>query len=683
MGIYESPTVIGNASGSTTEVEGRLRDPRVLWTMRVLWTLIALLSVVAFAVAIPYYRERLLGDAPRFTDPLRLLGLGTEFYATVLTLREVLLVLPGVLLGAYFYWRRSDNRMVLLLSIAMVTFAVSSGEAIPSLPAAWDWLRYFINVFSLTITVVVILVLPDGQINPRLSFLLVIATMVWEMLYFYPPLGLWRDVEQWGAFRLGRLALYFIALLVQIVRYRRFYNQSERQQTKWVIFGLTVVLLGNLLVLVIRTVWPVTPAGDPNAWVWQTFVLIPLLRIVPNLITYLSLIFAISRYRLWEVDLIINRGLVVGGLAVLLAAVFFGIIATLHAILQAVTGTSQSNLAIIVSALVSGALFNPVYRRLQRFVDRRLYGIKVNFRGSRSPHDRDAATDATRQLPARTFGSYEVTGMLGRGGMGEVYRARHPEQRQDVAVKVLPASKASDEDFRARFEREATTVAALHHPNIIQVFDYGRSNGDIYMVMEYIDGQGLDAYIREHGPLPLDLIRSLLRDVCAALDYAHDHGLVHRDIKPSNIMLQQVTTQLSRQPVRPVAYRAVLMDFGVARMVTDTTGLTQSGVIVGTFDYMAPEQISGSSTVDRRADIYALGVVLYQMLTGTLPFAGDNPGVIVFAHLQRPPPDPREVVPGLSPSVAYAVKRAMAKQPDDRFQRAGELAAELDFAGTP
>lgn len=679
MGIYESPTVIGNASGSTTEVEGRLRDPRVLWTMRVAWTLIALLSIIAFAVAVPYYRGRLLGDALRFIDPLRLLTLSTEFYATILTLRELLLVVPGVLLGTFFYWRRSDNRMVLLLSIAMVTFAISSGEAIPSLPAAWDWVRYFINVFSITITMVVILVLPDGKIAPRISFLLIPVMMVWEMVYFYPPLGIWRDVDQWGAFRLGRIALFGIALLFQLIRYRRFYSQSERQQTKWVIFGLVIVLLGNLLVLVIRLLWPVTPGGDPTAWAWQTFVLIPLLRILPNLITYVSLILAISRYRLWEVDLLINRGLVVGGLAVMLAVVFFSIIATLHAVLQAITGTSQSNLAIVVSALVSGALFSPVHRRLQRFVDRRLYGIKVNFRSPRLSHEKDGA-DGTRQLPARKFGGYEVTGLLGRGGMGEVYRARHPDRSQDVAVKVLPAAKASDEDFRARFEREATTVAALHHPNIIQVFDYGRADGDIYMVMEYIDGQGLDAYIREHGPLPLDLVRSLMRDVCAALDYAHGQGLVHRDIKPSNIMLQQVTTQIARQPVRIVSHRAVLMDFGVARMVSDTTGLTQSGVIVGTFDYMAPEQISGSSTVDHRADIYSLGVVLYQMLTGTLPFAGDNPGVIVFAHLQRPAPDPREVIPSLPPSVAYAVKRAMAKQPDDRFQRAGELAAELDLA---
>jgi serine/threonine protein kinase len=407
------------------------------------------------------------------------------------------------------------------------------------------------------------------------------------------------------------------------------------------------------------------------------FVLIPVLRIVPNLVTYLSLIFAISRYRLWEVDLIINRGLVVGGLAVLLGLVFFGVVALLGAILEAVTGTAQSQIAVVASALLAGALFNPIQKRLQRFVDRRLYGIKVNFRGARASQAMPAVDPPTSR-PPRTFGEYVMTGVLGRGGMGEVYRARQPNLNREVAVKVLTAAKAREGEFRQRFEREAQTVAALHHPNIIQVFDYGSADGDVYMVMEYIDGQGLDDYIREHAPLPLNVIVPLMRDICSALDYAHDNDLVHRDIKPSNVMLRQVSTQVARKLSQTFNYRAVLMDFGVARMVSDTTGLTQSGVIVGTFDYMAPEQISGSNTVDRRADIYSLGVMLYQMLTGQLPFAGDNPGVVVFAHLQRPPPNPREIVPGIPASVAYAVTRAMAKHPEDRFQRAGELAAALD-----
>ncbi|MBX3084039.1 MAG: protein kinase [Anaerolineae bacterium] len=670
--IYEAPTEIGRGGIKPTEVDGRLRDPRTVLAMRLLWFAIALLCITAFAVAIPYLRNRLLTDAQSYAAALASLGLSQEFYATYLTIRELLIVAPGLLLGTFLFMRRSDNRMVLLLSIAMVTLATSSGEAIPSLPNAWQWAAYFINVFSLMITLVVIMVLPDGKFHPRWCFVVVAAYLVWELIYFYPLIDLVNKAENFSILRLVRLIFFGVAIGIQIYRYRVYYVPMQRQQTKWVIFGLAVVLFGNVLVLLIRTLWPVVPADNPSVWFLQVFILIPLLRIVPFLLTYVSLVFAVNRYRLWEVDLFINRGLVVAGLTLLLGIVFFLVVYLLQGILQTVTGSTQSNIAIIMSTLAIGALFQPVRKQLQFFVDRRLYGIKVNFRAPRL--ERPAPPPLSESaITGKHFGEYQVIGMLGRGGMGDVYRARQSNLNREVAVKVLPAVKAINEEYRARFEREAKTVATLHHPNIVQVFDFGEQNGDTYMVMEYVEGEGLDAYIRQHAPLSLEVVQSIMEDVCAALDYAHDQGLVHRDVKPSNVMLRPVTTQSPR----PFGYRAILMDFGVARIVTDVSTLTQSGVIVGTFDYMSPEQISGARTVDHRADIYSLGVMLFQMLTGKLPFAGDNPGVIVFSHMQRPAPDPREFQPTIPAHVAFAVVRALSKVPDFRFERAGELALAL------
>jgi serine/threonine-protein kinase len=268
------------------------------------------------------------------------------------------------------------------------------------------------------------------------------------------------------------------------------------------------------------------------------------------------------------------------------------------------------------------------------------------------------------------FGPYELLEPIGQGGMGEVYKGYQPALNRTVAIKILPPLLAdADESFRKRFEREAQTVAGLRHPNIVNVFDFGQLDGAYFMVMEYINGQDLAGYVREHGRLPLAEAQAIIADLGAALDYAHDHNVIHRDVKPSNVMLEQ-TAQGWRS-------RVVLMDFGIARVTTNGgTALTQTGA-VGTLDYIAPEQILAARTVDRAADIYSLGIVAYKLLTGELPFKADNPASLLFAHLQKPAPDPRDVVDDLPESVARAVLKALAKQPEDRFPSASAFAAAL------
>jgi len=202
---------------------------------------------------------------------------------------------------------------------------------------------------------------------------------------------------------------------------------------------------------------------------------------------------------------------------------------------------------------------------------------------------------------------------------------------------------------------------------VVKMYDSGESDGVYYMAMEFINGRELSALIKERGRLPFEEARPFVQDSASALDYAHRQGLVHRDIKPSNIML--------RLKADKETYEAVLMDFGIAKIQDAHTALTGTGA-VGTIDYMAPEQIMAAREVDHRADIYALGVVLYEMLTGERPFKG-NPGQVLFAHLQQPPPDPRDIREEVPRHVAHAIMKALEKKPEDRWQSAGELAQAL------
>jgi len=276
-------------------------------------------------------------------------------------------------------------------------------------------------------------------------------------------------------------------------------------------------------------------------------------------------------------------------------------------------------------------------------------------------------------LTGSRIGQYEVLELLGRGGMAEVYRGRHTRLDRTVAIKVLSANLAAEGDFRKRFEREAQSVAALKHSNIVGVFDFGDVEGLYFMVMEFVTGQTLAQFLEQSGALPLEQVLPMMRDIASALDYAHAQGIIHRDIKPSNIMLEPITVRQSNS----LGLRAILTDFGIAKLMRSEGGTKTEG-LTGTLDYMAPEQIRVSHDLDGRADVYALGVVFYVMLTGQLPFTGDNPAAILMGHLQEMPPDPRQFTPDLPDYAAFALLRALAKMPADRYTTAGELVRALE-----
>lgn len=300
----------------------------------------------------------------------------------------------------------------------------------------------------------------------------------------------------------------------------------------------------------------------------------------------------------------------------------------------------------------------------------------AEFVGAQSSSTSNTSRFGGGLLTGTIIGPYEVLELLGRGGMAEVYKGRHTRLDRTVAIKVLSVNLAREDDFRRRFEREAQSIATLKHPNIVAVFDFGDFDGIYYMVMEYISGETLGQFLQQSGPLPLHQITSLIQDLARAIDYAHAMGIVHRDIKPSNVLLEPVTTH----GTNPLGFRAVLTDFGIAKLLRGNKDGTKTDALTGTLDYMAPEQIRLSGTLDGRADVYALGVVVYQMLTGQLPFNTDNPAATMMAHLQEPAPDPGNIMTDIPAAASNAILQALAKNPDERYPTASAFAAALTGA---
>ncbi|MFZ1473964.1 MAG: protein kinase, partial [Anaerolineae bacterium] len=265
------------------------------------------------------------------------------------------------------------------------------------------------------------------------------------------------------------------------------------------------------------------------------------------------------------------------------------------------------------------------------------------------------------------FGKYQTIEHLGSGGQAEVYLALEPRLQRRVAIKVLLAHLAHDPEASARFAREARLVASLRHPAIVQLFDFDTQDDQFYMVMEYLEGGSLKERLAQRGVpcAPAEAV-TLLRPVAAALDYAHAQGAVHRDIKPGNILFTRDG-------------QAVISDFGVAKILGDNAQLSMAGSVVGTPAYMSPEQ-AGGGPVTPAADLYALGIVLYQMLTGQVPFSGDSLSGVLMQHLQTPPPAPRTLNPSLRPAVEAVLLQALAKAPAARFASASALLAALEAA---
>src|SRR3954447_8728615 len=260
-----------------------------------------------------------------------------------------------------------------------------------------------------------------------------------------------------------------------------------------------------------------------------------------------------------------------------------------------------------------------------------------------------------------TLGGYRIDEIAGRGGMGVVYLAEQLALGRRVALKVISPELADDPGFRERFKHESRIAASIDHPNVIAVYEAGEVEGLLFLSMRYVEGTDLRELIRDTGRVPTARVAHIVTQVAAALDAAHARGLVHRDVKPANVLI-----------AAGEADHAYLTDFGLTKHLASASGLTNTGQWVGTADYVAPEQIQGE-TIDARTDVYALGCVLYELLTGAVPFPRDSQVAKIYAHLSEPPPHVDSAALGLPGQLDDVVRRAMAKQPADRFPSAGDL----------
>jgi serine/threonine-protein kinase len=268
-------------------------------------------------------------------------------------------------------------------------------------------------------------------------------------------------------------------------------------------------------------------------------------------------------------------------------------------------------------------------------------------------------------------GKYSIEKLIKRGGMGSVYLGKHVLMEKIVAIKVLRPSLALDDDVVRRFSREAKAASRISHPHAVSVTDFGESeDGVVFLVMEYLDGRTLKDVIKSEGPMKLDRVVEIVRQVAGALDAAHGQGVVHRDLKSDNIMVSKVTG----------GEWAKVLDFGIAKIQqadSHDDDITAANLVIGTPQYMSPEQCAHTGAIDARSDVYSFGIIVYEMLAGHVPFTGESPTVIMMKQVQDPPPSILDARPDLPIAVSSVISKALAKEPADRHQSAGALSTAL------
>ena len=577
---------------------------------------------------------------------------------------DFLLIFGFSIIGGMLIVRRSDDWFAIFTSLFLIVFGVrvTNLANIIAITPGYEVSGGLILAMGDISVVMFSMLFPDGKFVPR-WFKFVVPFLVATMLgiYIFPSSPFFWNTMGRSGYLLVTTTWYLVGIMASIYRYMHRSTLAQKQQIRWAFIGTMGPFSWFLVFQILQIFVPAFSGATILVTIIQ--VISRLAGIFLFLMLPLFITISIARSKLFDIDLLINRSLVYGILTIGLGLTFGLEFLLVSAIFKGIHQGDQSFLVAVVFSVLAGALFQPMRKKLQRFVDRFFYHIQIDYQKTPAEIRAEAATN----VDGITFSSYHNLKLIGRGGMAEVYSATGSTNRKEVAIKILHAALAGDEQFQKRFVREAEIVSGLNHPNIVRVMDYGRENNAYYIVMELLSGPDLNSLLKQERQLTLPKTISLLRGVADALDYAHQQGLVHRDIKPSNVMLDASVTPS----------RAVLTDFGIAKISDAHTRITSSGIL-GTFDYMSPEQIQASAKVDGRADVYALGVMTYQMLTGRLPFERPNTGAVLLAHLNAPPPDAREITRDLPRRAAYAIQQAMAKEADNRFGTAGEFIATLE-----
>ena len=646
----------------------------------ILATIVVGASVVGIA---PHYREMMIPAAnldetvelgrllPEEQAGLAGMGISMKAYFVGMEIVAMSVVAVCLVTAIIIFWRRKDSWIAWIASLFLVTTATTSSFNVDGLGRAYEWAAPLVTLqgaLGLILPALLLFLFPNGRFVPRWSRWLVVAWVAYiAARSFLPDLAgeLWVRTNVLGY--VVAMVVFSVGVGAQFYRYRKTSTPAERQQTKWVV----VLVAAHIFVAVVITITlQVVPGIFSSPLTNQLYEMaMYFLYETTLLLIPLAFLFAILRYKLWDIDFLINRSLVYGGLTLALALFFVGSVLAIRQLMLLVTDGGQMGIVLSISTLTVGLAFMPTRRFLHRWVNRRVYGIGIEYKSGLNKGGKlltDEAVDSLESLVA-----YEDARLIGRGGMADVYRVTHRELGVPMAIKVLHEDLSDDsEEFVARFEREAQIIASLDHPNIVRLLDHGAlQDGSHYIVMEYIDGADLSKQLNLEGPFPVARAKPILQELASALDHAHAKGVVHRDLKPSNVLLET----LDSKDLNP--FRSVLTDFGIAK-ISANTQLTRTQV-VGTVDYMAPEQIREAAEVDGRADVYAMGVLTYRLLTGRRPFEKGSAVALMLAHLQEPAPDPRDIAPDLPDAVATAILRALAKAADERYDTAGEMVADM------
>lgn len=623
----------------------------------------SLLIIASTPLSHRYYLEIAQVDAA-FNNALMTLGWNLDEVMWNLIRFQRLVGVPIFFLAALIFYHRSRNwaplltASYLIMSLPVLTPGVYSltyyGSETVGLLAAYFYIYTVISIFWL-------LVFPNGRFFVSSSKWLLPLVAIWNLILTYQILV---ALEKPTLLLLLPTLLFVLFGFGVLVHRGRTGPRHHRRQIKWIVRGVAV--------------W---------ASLWLVFAialeLLPLLRDVPQPLLAPAVMFtllvytlptisvtvvgiaigtSVIRANLYGIDLTVNRSLVYGTVAGLLVLVFIAA----AMMLQSLFGAANRDLALVISAVGSGILYNPLRRRVQNIIDRQFFGFRFDLIQLQQAQQ-EAPLAPRGVLTGEMLAGYRLGEIIGRGGMAEVYVGQRGSNR--AAVKVMDRvwlDSHEHEEMLRRFKLEQDTVLHFDHRHVVRVYEVGEERGIHFIAMEYINGPELRHYLKQRGHLELAEALMIFGAVASALDHVHDHNVVHRDLKPANIMLRQMPNGEAE---------AVLMDFGIAYSEAARSYETSTGP-VGTIEYMSPEQIITTEQITQRADIYALGVLLYEMLTGARPFQGGPPHVM-FAHLQEQPPDPRDLRPDIPEHVAYVILRALSKNASDRYDSAAAMADDL------
>jgi predicted Ser/Thr protein kinase len=642
----------------------RIVNPRRLWFARILWVVVVVGALAYFISSLPN-GFTIFRDSPRwgggYAEVLSSLQISPTAFAGLLIFLEVFVFVPPAIYTYLVLSQRSDDWMALLVTATTFLIPISASFSVYQNANPVGSLVFGVATVAIFTT---LMVFPDGRFVPRWGrYILWLATPIFLFSGFLvsgmmrgAPLAGWQA----AVILTGESFAFIFGIGAQIYRYRKVATPLQRQQSKWLIVGMMVFMI-TISIFVATQFFPAlrTPSVSPEVIyspvsLAMVLIFVPLLQITLSLIP-ISMGAAVIRYRLWQVDVVLNRSVVYTFQTIILIFLFGGLFFLLQFLLALIFRSSQDAFAIGISAAVVAAAFNPVRMQARRIVDRYLFGLRFDLNELKEVQKRRDITRAGA-LTGKTIDGYEILDLIGKGGMGEVYRGE--SNGRTIAMKTMLFELAQNQEMRQRFYNEAELGMHLEHKNIAKVYATGDFEGTPYLVMDFIEGNDLRDILNEAERMEEAAAVKILKQVADALDLAHSEGYVHRDLKSANIMIEPNG-------------RAVLMDFGVSKIEGKTSGLTGTGAI-GTIDYMAPEQIMAAREVDFRADIYSLGVVAYEMLTGEKPFTG-GAAQVMFAHLQQPAPDARDVNDEISRNAAKAILKALEKKPEDRFESAGSF----------